>query len=127
MKYNLEQLSNEELIQLFKDYDYSLRKFDKSNNLSGNTLRRLFIKRNIDYNKIKNEYLLQQKQLEENKILYCENCGKVIDGSYGSGRFCNRHCATIYGNTHRPKRSAESKKKTSISVKNMNYHIKRKN
>ena len=118
MKYNLEQLSNEELIQLFKDYDYSLRKFDKSNNLSGNTLRRLFIKRNIDYNKIKNDYLLQQKQLEENKILYCENCGKVIDGFYGSGRFCNRHCATIYGNTHRPKRSAESKKKTSISVKN---------
>ena len=118
MKYNLEQLSNDELIQLFRDYDYSLRKFDKSNNLSGNTLRRLFIKRNIDYNKIKNEYLLQQKQLEENKILYCENCGKVIDGSYGSGRFCNRHCATIYGNIHRPKRSAESKKKTSISVKN---------
>ena len=118
MKYNLEQLSNDELIQLFKDYDYSLRKFDKSNNLSGNTLRRLFIKRNIDYNKIKNDYLLQQKQLEECKILYCENCGKVIDGSYGSGRFCNRHCATIYGNTHRPKRSAESKKKTSISVKN---------
>lgn len=118
MKYNLEQLSNDELIQLFKDYDYSLRKFDKSNNLSGNTLRRLFIKRNIDYNKIKNDYLLQQKQLEESKILYCENCGKVIDGSYGSGRFCNRHCATIYGNTHRPKRSAESKKKTSISVKN---------
>ena len=118
MKYNLEQLSNDELIQLFKDYDYSLRNFDKSNNLSGNTLRRLFIKRNIDYNKIKNDYLLQQKQLEESKILYCENCGKVIDGSYGSGRFCNRHCATIYGNTHRPKRSAESKKKTSISVKN---------
>ena len=118
MKYNLEQLSNDELIQLFKDYDYSLRKFDKSNNLSGNTLRRLFIKRNIDYNKIKNDYLLQQKQLEESKILYCENCGKVIDGSYGSGRFCNRHCATIYGNIHRPKRSAESKKKTSISVKN---------
>ena len=118
MKYNLEQLSNDELIQLFRDYDYSLRKFDKSNNLSGNTLRRLFIKRNIDYNKIKNDYLLQQKQLEESKILYCENCGKVIDGSYGSGRFCNRQCATIYGNTHRPKRSAESKKKTSISVKN---------
>ena len=118
MKYNLEQLSNEELIQLFKDYDYSLRKFDKSNNLSGNTLRRLFIKRNIDYNKIKNDYLLQQKQLEESKILYCENCGKVIDGSYGSGRFCNRHCATIYSNTHRPKRSDKSKKKTSISVKN---------
>ena len=118
MKYNLEQLSNDELIQLFRDYDYSLRKFDKSNNLSGNTLRRLFIKRNIDYNKIKEEYLLQQKQLKDSIILYCENCGKVIDGSYGSGRFCNRQCATIYGNTHRPKRSAESKKKTSISVKN---------
>lgn len=122
MKYKLEQLSNDELIQIFKDYDYSLRKFDISNNLPGNTLRRLFIKRNIDYNKIKNDYLLQKKQLEESKILYCENCGKVIDGSYGSGRFCNRRCATIYGNTHRASRSEESKKKTSVSVKNSIRH-----
>lgn len=118
MKQNLEILSDEELIQIFRDYNYSLRNFDKSNNLPGNTLRRLFKKRNIDYNKIKNDYLLQQKQLEESKILYCENCGKVIDGSYGSGRFCNKQCATVYGNIHRAPRSEESRKKTSISVKN---------
>jgi hypothetical protein len=25
--------------------------------------------------------------------MICENCGKVIDGTYGSGRFCDRKCA----------------------------------
>ena len=118
MNQDLNNLTDEQLIQEYRNCNYSLKAVDKKYNKSGNTLLRLFRKRNIDYNKIKEEYLLQQKQLKDSIILYCENCGKVIDGSYGSGRFCNRQCATIYGNTHRPKRSAESKKKTSISVKN---------
>ena len=118
MNQDLNNLTDEQLIQEYRNCNYSLKAVDKKYNKSGNTLLRLFRKRNIDYNKIKEEYLLQQKQLKDSIILYCENCGKIIDGSYGSGRFCNRQCATIYGNTHRPKRSAESKKKTSISVKN---------
>ncbi len=118
MKQNLEFLSDDELIQEYRNCNYSLKAVDKKYNKSGNTLLRLFRKRNIDYNKIKNDYLLQQKQFEESKVLYCENCGKVIDGYYGSGRFCNRYCATAYGNSHRAKRTEESKKKTSISVKN---------
>lgn len=118
MVQNLESLSDNELIQFFRDYNYSLRNFDKSNNLPGNTLRRLFKKRNIDYNKIKNDYLLQQKQLEESKVLYCENCGKVIDGTYGSGRFCNKSCAIAYGNSHKAPRTIESRQKTSNSIKN---------
>jgi hypothetical protein len=28
--------------------------------------------------------------------LICEYCGKEIDGLYGSGRFCNKHCAVGY-------------------------------
>ncbi len=122
---NIKGLTNNELIQIYKDCNYSLRYVDKKYNLTNNTFRRLLQKRNIDYNKIKNEYLLQQKQLEESKILYCENCGKVIDGSYGSGRFCNKQCATAYGNLHRAPRSEESKKKTSISVKK-NHNSNRK-
>lgn len=118
MNQDLNNLTDEQLIQEYRNCNYSLKAVDKKYNKSGNTLLRLFRKRNIDYNKIKEEYLLQQKHLKDSIILYCENCGKVIDGSYGSGRFCNKKCATIYGNTHRPKRSAESKKKTSISVKN---------
>ena len=26
----------------------------------------------------------------------CENCGKEHDGSYGSGRFCSKHCSHVY-------------------------------
>ena len=117
----LNQLSNEELIQEYKECNYVLSAVSKKYNKPGNALLRLFIKRSIDYNKIKNDYLLQQRQLKENKILYCENCGKIIDGSYGSGRFCNRYCATAYGNSHRAKRTDESKRKTSMSVKNSVY------
>lgn len=114
----LNQLSNEELIQEYKKCNYVLSNVSKQYNKPSNALLRLFKKRNINYNEIKKDYLLQQKQLEENKILYCENCGRVIDGSYGSGRFCNRYCATAYGNSHRAPRSKESRQKTSDSIRN---------
>jgi len=26
----------------------------------------------------------------------CESCGKEHDGSYGSGRFCSKHCSHVY-------------------------------
>ena len=26
----------------------------------------------------------------------CENCGKEHDGSYGSGRFCSKHCKCVF-------------------------------
>lgn len=41
----------------------------------------------------------------------CENCGKIMTEKFGSGRFCSRSCA----NSH--KRSNESRKKTSESLK----------
>lgn len=30
----------------------------------------------------------------------CERCGKEHDGSYGSGRFCSKKCASFSGNIH---------------------------
>jgi very-short-patch-repair endonuclease len=29
-------------------------------------------------------------------IMKCEECGKEHDGSYGSGRFCSKHCRSVY-------------------------------
>lgn len=113
---DLKDLSDEELIQEYKDSNCILSVVSRKYNKPDNALLRLFRKRNIDYNKIKKDYLLQQSS--DNKVLYCENCGNVIDGSYGSGRFCDIHCAIIYGNTHRAKRSIESRKKTSDTIKN---------
>lgn len=45
------------------------------------------------------------------KLIYCEKCGKEIDGSYGSGRFCSKSCA----NSHT--RSRISRIKTSEKLK----------
>lgn len=42
--------------------------------------------------------------------LFCERCGKKIDGSFGSGRFCSRSCANS------KKHSEETKRKISEGV-----------
>lgn len=34
------------------------------------------------------------------KNIYCEYCGKKIDGSYGSGRFCSKSCQAKWSNEH---------------------------
>ena len=31
-----------------------------------------------------------------NETHICENCGQEHDGSYGSGRFCSKHCCSAY-------------------------------
>lgn len=41
----------------------------------------------------------------------CEYCGKEIDGSYGSGRFCSKSCAIAWSNKKRGSRSLETKMK----------------
>ena len=44
----------------------------------------------------------------------CEKCGKIHDGSFGSGRFCSRSCANSR------KHSKETKEKISDSMKEYN-------
>lgn len=41
----------------------------------------------------------------------CENCGKEHDGSYGSGRFCNKSCKASF---NVKKRDIENVKKALI-------------
>ena len=45
----------------------------------------------------------------------CENCGNEHDGSYGSGRFCSRICATSYSSKFA--NTDEKKKQKSITIK----------
>ena len=47
---NIKELSNEELIQLYIDNNYSFQGIEKKYNLSKNSVGRLFKKRSIDYN-----------------------------------------------------------------------------
>ena len=72
MNQDLNNLTDEQLIQEYRNCNYSLKAVDKKYNKSGNTLLRLFRKRNIDYNQIKEEYLLQQKQLIGEHVEFCD-------------------------------------------------------
>lgn len=47
------------------------------------------------------------------KEFYCENCGKLHDGRYGSGRFCSEHC-----------RYSHMSKKVKRRVNNLPLHPK---
>ena len=58
------------------------------------------------------------KEIEENKKVYCLNCGKEITGKERSRKkFCDSSCAAQYNNKQRNERSEESKSKVSESLK----------
>ena len=40
------------------------------------------------------------------KTYICENCGNEHDGSYGSGRFCSKHCRCSFNGKKATHRSA---------------------
>ena len=64
--------------------------------------------------------------------MICENCNKKIDGTFGSSRFCNKSCASIFSNKNNPKRGKtyeeiygkEKAKKIKEKLKNKIPHNK---
>ena len=52
----------------------------------------------------------------------CERCGKDIDGSYGSGRFCNISCARSIARTEEDKKNKSEAAKNSNKVKLANIN-----
>ena len=42
-------------------------------------------------------------------MLYCEQCGNEHDGTFGSGRFCNRSCSNKFVALHQSKEAKERK------------------
>lgn len=55
--------------------------------------------------------------------LICENCGNKHDGTYASGRFCNKSCASTYSSN---KNKEQKGKKISIAMKKrwkLNPHV----
>ena len=100
---NVKELTNEELIQLFKENDCSMQGIEKKYSLGNNTMQRLFVKRGIDYNQIKKEY--QQSLIDayyKNPKL-CKQCGKPISYEDRRKDFCDRSCSAKYNNCKRAK------------------------
>lgn len=111
---NIKELSNEKLIQLFIEHDYSLSKIEKTYDLGKSSMERLFKKRGIDYNTLRKEHnnnVLEKYELNPNR---CLNCGKTLSYKDRNKTFCNSSCSTSYNNRQRTKEVYE---KVSESLK----------
>ena len=97
---DIKKLTNEELIQLYKDHNCSFQAIEKDLNLGKNQVGRLFKVRNIDYKVLKDQYLIDLEILYYKNPNTCKYCGKPLPYKY-KGSFCNQSCAASYNNTKR--------------------------
>lgn len=99
---DIKNLTNEELIQLFKEKECSLKRIETEFNLGKNAASRLYTKRGIDYNSIKKEWLKRLRIDYENNPKLCKQCNKPIPYEDRNRKeFCNHSCSTIYNNLQR--------------------------
>ena len=102
---SLDQLTDDQLIELYKEFNCESKKLDKyfSTSYLGYT-RRLLIKRGIDYNGVREEYL---KSLKENYIIEnptkCLYCGKPLPWERRNEKYCCSSCSAKDNNRKRPR------------------------
>lgn len=99
---NIKELTNEELIQLFKDNSMSMQAIEHKYNLGKNSVGRLFTKRGINFREIKEQETKRIREEYEANPKCCKYCGKPIPFE-GRNRkdFCNSSCAAVYNNIQR--------------------------
>ena len=108
---DIKSLTNEELIQLFKENECNLKRIESEFGLGKNAAGRLYIKRGIDYNNIKQEWLQQLRIDYENNPKLCKQCGKPIPYEDRNRKeFCSQSCSTTYNNLLRGNKIREHNK-----------------
>jgi hypothetical protein len=108
----LDNMTNDQLIELFVKLDYSLSAIDQHFQLSKSHSERLFRKRGIDYNKIREDFKRNVLLNYENNPTLCAHCGKPLPWKRRNEKFCNKSCAAKF-NCNRDK----DKGKESITIK----------
>lgn len=98
---DIKSLTNDQLIQLFKEKGCNLTQIEKDFNLGKNAAGRLYNKRGINYKLVKEEWLKQQRTDYESNPKLCKQCGKPIPYEKKDNVFCSQSCSTIYTNTER--------------------------
>ena len=99
---NIKELTNEELIQLFKENSLSMQAIEQKYKLGKNSVGRLFNKRGINFRKIKEEEALRIKKEYEENPKCCKYCGKPIPFEERNKKeFCNQSCSASYNNVRR--------------------------
>ena len=96
----LEQLSDEELIRLFKENNYCFENIAKnSEHFARETVRREFIKRGIDYHELIQSWKDSIKNEYDKNPKLCKHCGKPIPWEKRlTNEYCNSSCAASENN-----------------------------
>ena len=118
---NIKDLSDEELIELFKKNNYCFMNIAKEFGVAGETVRREFIKRGINYNKIVEEWKNDIREAYEKSPKLCKHCGKPIPWEKRmSNEYCNRSCLASennIGKVRNPRGAVENLHITTLSEK----------
>ncbi len=91
-------LSDEELIGLFKDFGYSAKNINNAFGFSRNTTERLFNKRGIDRNKLIEGHDNEAKEEYEKNPKICKYCGNPMPWEKRRNMYCNSSCAASENN-----------------------------
>ena len=91
-------LSNEELIDLFKNFGYSAKNINDAFEFSRNTTERLFDKRGIDRSRLIEEHKKQIIESYEQNPKLCKHCGSPIPWEKRENEYCCRSCAVSENN-----------------------------
>ncbi len=96
---DIRNLTNEELIKVFEECDYSLSKIDVKYGLYKTESLRLFRRRKINYKEIKSNNINLQKEKYEKNPKLCKHCGKPIPWEKRlTNEYCSSSCAASENN-----------------------------
>ena len=91
-------LPNDDLLRLFEENNYSLNLIDRTYGFSKSTSERLFKRRGINYNSIKEERSKKIIEDYNKNPKLCKHCGKPIPWDQREKDFCNSSCAASFNN-----------------------------
>jgi hypothetical protein len=97
-KEDLKKLSNEQLVELYKENNYSLDAIDRYYNFPRDTSRRYYSKRKINYKEISNEHQKFVKDEYNKNPNKCQHCGKELDWEHRNNKYCCRSCSVSEAN-----------------------------
>lgn len=95
---DLKNLKTEELLDLYILNGYNLSMLDRLYNTGKDFSRRLYKKRGIDYNHIKENYLESIRLGYSMNPTLCKNCGKPLEFNKRDHLFCSEACAVSFNN-----------------------------
>jgi len=97
-KEDLKKLSDNQLVELYKENNYSLEAIDRLFGFTKDSSRKYYKKRGIDYIGVSNKYKESIKEEYYKNPNKCQHCGKVLDWEHRDYKYCCQSCSASESN-----------------------------